>query len=367
MNQNYIDYRSDTVTRPTPEMRKAMYEAEVGDDVLQEDPTMNRLEQLGAEVIGKEASLFVPSGTFGNQTAIFTHCKAGDEVVLSEKTHVVQAEVGASALIAGVQLRTFESERAYPQWKEIDQRLRKQENIHYPDTGLISLENALGGGEVMPLEDMAEIHSEASRYNVPVHLDGARIFNAAEYLKVEASRIAGYTSSIMFCLSKGLCSPVGSLLAGSKEFILKARKRRKVMGGGMRQAGILAAAGIISLEKMRLRVGEDRENARFLAAEMRKTGVFEMLPDEVQINMFFIRFKDGDFLGMEDLFAAVLKEHGIITYARLGGWMRFVTHNDISSEQVQYTASCLPEVLEKVRERSGKAMTAGNVTGNAYR
>ena len=349
MKTNIIDLRADTVTRPTAEMRKAMYEAEVGDDVLQEDPTVNRLERVAAEIVGKESALFVPSGTFGNQCAIFSHCLPGNEVILAEQTHVVQHEVGAAAMIAGAQLRTITPTASYPIWSEIDPRIRKRENIHYPDSRLIALENALSNGDVMPLEAMQEIYDRSREYGVAVHLDGARIFNAAEYLGVEASALAACTDTVMFCLSKGLCSPVGSMLAGDRDLMLVARKRRKTMGGGMRQAGVLAAAGIISLEKMRLRVGEDRQKAERLADALRETGVFEMLPESVKINMLFARFKEGSFRGKENRFVEVLKTHDVLTYPREGGWMRLVTHNDVSFEDIERVCSILDCVLEEVR------------------
>ena len=348
MSPKTIDLRSDTVTRPTPEMRKAMYEAEVGDDVLQEDPTVNRLEAVAAEIIGKEASLFVPSGTFGNQCCIFAHCSYGDELIVAERTHIVQSEVGAAAMISGAHLRTFLPD-TYPTWADIDLRIRKTDNIHCPPTGLIALENALANGEVMPLEEMQSIYNQSRAYRIPIHLDGARIFNAAEYLGVEGKAIAACTDSVMFCLSKGLGSPVGSMVAGDEEFVRIARRRRKTMGGGMRQAGILAAAGIISLEKMRLRVGEDRQKAELLAAALAETGLFEMSPQPVKINMLFARFAEGELHGHEDQFVRVLRRHGVLTYAREGGWMRFVTHHDVDFEDIQRLCGLLERILQETR------------------
>jgi len=328
-----IDLRSDTVTRPTEEMRRAMYEAEVGDDVYGEDPTLNKLEALSAEVTGKEGAVFVPSGTFGNQLALFSHCNRGNEVVLSDTSHIVQNEVGAAAVIAGVQLRTFTPRGGYPLWREIEPLIRIGEDLHWPKTELIALENALGNGEVMPMEVSEEIAREARALGIPVHLDGARIFNAAHYLGVEPSRIAACADSVMFCLSKGLCAPVGSMLVGSAPFIEVARKKRKIMGGGMRQVGILAAAGLIALQKMRQRLPEDREKAETLAEVFRASGLFEMQPETTKINMFFVRYRDGAFAGQEAKLVEDLGRKGLRINPPDGGWIRLVAHNDLSREQ----------------------------------
>lgn len=244
-----IDLRSDTVTKPTKAMREAMYNAMVGDDVYGDDPTVNELEAYAAKLVGKEAALFVPSGTFGNQLALLTHCQRGDEVLLGDDCHIVQHEVGAAAVIAGVQLRTLISKKGILDPEEIRSKIREEE-LHYPRTGLICLENAHSNGRVIPLKAMASVREIALERQVPVHLDGARLFNAATYLKVDVKEITKYCDTVMFCLSKGLCAPVGSILAGSKSFIERGRKNRKLMGGGMRQAGVIAAAGLIALKEM---------------------------------------------------------------------------------------------------------------------
>ena len=248
----YIDLRSDTVTMPTEEMRKAMAEAEVGDDVYQDDPTVNRLEKLAAEKVGKEAALFVPSGTFGNQLCVMTHTNRGDEIILGEDCHITLHEVGAAAVIAGVQLRTLPSKNGMLDPKQVEKAIRCEEDIHYPHTGLICVENAHGLGTVIPLDNLKEIKDIGERHNIPVHLDGARIFNAALALGVDAKDIAKYCDSVMFCLSKGLGAPVGSMVAGTRELIEKARKNRKLMGGGVRQEGILAASSIIAVKHLQL-------------------------------------------------------------------------------------------------------------------
>jgi threonine aldolase len=263
-------------------MREAMFKAEVGDDVYDEDPTMKKLEKYAAEVVGKEDALFVPSGTFGNQLSIFTHCERGNEVILDDSCHVVVHEVGAASVIAGVQLRTIKSDKGVMSPQDIQNRIRKEEDdLHFPSTGLICLENAHSNGRVLPLENMKEISEIAHENGIPVHLDGARVFNAATYLDVDPKEITQYCDSVMFCLSKGLCAPVGSLLAGSKDFIQKAKKKRKLMGGGLRQAGFLAAAGLIALEKMRFRLKEDHENARYLGERLSEIPEISLNLDDI--------------------------------------------------------------------------------------
>lgn len=348
MKQRYIDLRSDTVTLPTPEMRKAIFEAEVGDDVLREDPSINSLESYTARLLGKEAALFVPSGTFANQLAIFTHCNRGDEVVISEDSHVVHHEAGASAVIAAVQLRTFRPVLNYPQWPEIESRLRKGDNIHYPNTSLIVLENALSNGEVMPLEEMERIYREASGLKIPIHLDGARIFNAAAYLGVEAREIAAFTDSVMFCLSKGLCAPVGSLLVGRQDFIDRARRKRKIMGGSMRQAGFLAAAGLAALNTTVHMLGEDHRKAESLAALLTSDGLVEMKPSRAKINMFFIRFIEDKYIGLENRFVEILKKHGILTYPPEDGWIRFVTHHDVNFKDMEVIEQKMTQIFAEL-------------------
>jgi len=241
-----------------------MAKAVVGDDVYGDDPTLCLLEKKAAEYSAKEAALFVPSGTMGNQVAVMTHTKRGNEIIAEENCHIVQHEVGAAAVLSGVMVRTVKGNMGIMDPQDIEKAIRG-DDIHYPPTGLICMENALSNGTVVPLSRMKEIYSIAKERNIPVHLDGARLFNAAATLGVDASQITQYTDSVMFCLSKGLCAPVGSMLAGSRQFVDKARKNRKLLGGGMRQAGILAAAGLIALEKMTKRLPEDHENAKYMA------------------------------------------------------------------------------------------------------
>jgi len=344
---NIIDLRSDTVTQPTSKMREAIYKAEVGDDVLKEDPTINRLEDIAADILGKEAALFVPSGTFGNQLALFTHCTRGDEVILSENSHIVQHEVGASSVLASVQLRTIIPQGNFLIWDEIEPRIRKGEDIHYPKTGLISLENPLSLGVIPPLSVMKEIYEKAHKnYQIPIHLDGARIFNAAATLGLNPARIADFTDSVMICLSKGLCAPVGSLLAGSGDFIKKARKGRKIMGGGMRQAGFLAAAGIVALEEMSQRVEEDNRKAKKLAQAFAASGIFKIDLDNVNINMFFVELNNKYIDRDLRQFVALLEKEGILTYPPEDDTLRFVTHYCITDEDIQYILKILPKLVK---------------------
>ena len=339
-----IDLRSDTVTNPTPEMREAMYKAEVGDDVYGDDPTMNRLEEYAANITGKEGALFVPSGTFGNQLALLTHCRRGAEVLLGDDCHIVEHEVGASSVIAGVQLRTLVSDRGELSPDLIRSKIRDND-IHCPETGLICLENAHSNGRVIPLENMRAIQDIAKEHGIPVHLDGARLFNAAAYLKVEAPEITRYADSIMFCLSKGLCAPIGSMLAGSREFIEKARKGRKLMGGGMRQTGILAAAGLIALEKMTKRLQEDHENALLLGRKLSEIPGIRVDLEDIHINMVY--FNLGGTGCDNDRLMQALAGKGIRANPPGNGVMRLVTNYWINREDVCFVAESLKEILKK--------------------
>src|SRR5579864_2561489 len=261
-----IDLRSDTVTRPTPEMRRAMAEAEVGDDVYGEDPTVNRLQELAAKIFARESALFVPSGTMGNQIAVKCHTHHGQEIICEERAHFINLESATVAAFSGCQPRTIYGEDGVITWAQIKKRIAPPA-YYRAQTGLIELENtgSLTGGTVFPQDVADEICDGAHEMGLPVHLDGARIFNAATAMGKPVAEIARKFDSVMFCLSKGLCAPVGSMLVGSKAFIDRARVFRKAMGGGMRQSGVLAAAGLIALEKMPARLQEDHDNARLLA------------------------------------------------------------------------------------------------------
>ncbi|HEY3423645.1 MAG TPA: GntG family PLP-dependent aldolase, partial [Negativicutes bacterium] len=269
-----VDLRSDTVTLPTSEMRRAMYEAEVGDDVYGEDPTVRQLEQLGAQITGKEAALFVTSGTMGNQIAAMVHAQRGDEIICESESHIYYYEVGGLAYLAGVQARPLTGIKGILAPESIRQAIRGID-IHQPKTALICLENThnRAGGVCYSSQDLAAIKELADCYNIPVHIDGARIFNAAVAQNVTVGELTQYAHSVTFCLSKGLCAPVGSLLTGSQEFIEQARRYRKMLGGGMRQVGILAAAGIVALKTMVDRLAEDHLHARILGAAIANLGL----------------------------------------------------------------------------------------------
>lgn len=338
----FIDLRSDTVTMPTDEMRQAIANAEVGDDVYRDDPTVNKLEKLAAEKVGKEASLFVPSGTFGNQLAIMTHTRRGNEVIVGKNNHIVLHEVAASAVIAGVQLRTLETVNGLMSPKDVLKAIRA-DDIHEPETGLICVENAHGCGAVVPLSILKEIKEIAESHSIPVHMDGARLFNGAASLGVDPKEITACCDSVMFCLSKGLAAPAGSMLAGSKAFIDRARKYRKLMGGGMRQIGILAAAGIIALEKMVDRLAEDHKNAKYLADELSKLPGVNVKRDRLDIDMVF--FEMGQDVIKERLLIEKLYERNIKINGIEDGEYRFVTHIGVSREDIDYVIKCMKELM----------------------
>lgn len=326
-----IDLRSDTVTKPTWEMRVSMYEAVVGDDVYSDDPTVKELETMAANLLGKESALFVPSGTFGNQLSLFTHCNKGDEIIVGDDSHIVCHESGASAIIAGVQLRTLNTLNGAMNIDEIDSKIRKEENIHFPKTSLICLENAYSNGRVLPLSYMKEVYNLAVSNKIPVHLDGARIFNASTYLNVDVKEITKYCDTVMFCLSKGLCSPVGSILAGNHDFITKARKKRKIMGGGLRQVGVLAAPGLVALNRMISRLHEDHVLALKLGNQLSKIDGVQVFLEDIQINMVF--FKLPERYKPNELIEYFLQNQIKINDPENGIW-RFVTHNDIKEEHI---------------------------------
>ena len=340
----YIDLRSDTVTMPTDEMRKAMAEALVGDDVYGDDPTINKLEELAARMVGKEAALFVPSGTMGNQLAIMSHTSYGDEIIVGANSHIVVHEVGAAARLSGVSYAIVDNpdDRIYAE--DVIKKIRT-DDIHHPKTGLVCLENALANGTVVPLDILREAYEAAKANGLPVHTDGARLFNAATALDVPASEIAGYTDSVMFCLSKGLCAPVGSMLAGSKEFINRARKHRKLLGGGMRQAGILAAAGIIALEEMTKRLSIDHENAKYMMERLQEMPEISLKPENVQIDMVYFEIKKEGFD------AADLTDYLLANGVKINNdWpleFRYVAHNDISREDIDKVIGLMKEYFSK--------------------
>ncbi len=338
-----IDLRSDTVTQPTQAMREAMHAAPVGDDVYGDDPTINELERLAAEMLGKPAAMFVASGTMGNQLAVMTHVRRGDEVILGLESHIMEHEVGAAAVLSSAFMKPLNFEHGIPDPDWIERSIRG-EDIHYPETGLICVEQPLSGGRVVPLETLQKVKSVAEVHGIPVHMDGARVFNAATALGVDVKQITACADSVMACLSKGLCAPVGSLLVGSEDFIRRARKNRKLIGGGMRQAGFLAAAGIIALKDMTRRLGEDHANAKYLAAELANLPHIQIDPSAVEINMVFFGIdKPAAFINR---LPGELLHEGIKINGDDQGRFRFVTNNDVTRQDIDRVISLLRPMLE---------------------
>lgn len=342
----FIDLRSDTVTKPTPEMRQAMMEAEVGDDVYGEDPTVNRLQERAASIFGREAALFVPSGSMGNQIAIKCHTQPGQEVIMEAQSHTYNYEMGAMSAISGTLPRLIDTEDGILHWEDIRKALGPK--VYYrAQTGLICLENThnMAGGGVYPVEGMEEICDRAHEVGLPVHLDGARIFNAAAALKKPVADITGPFDSVMFCLSKGLCAPVGSILVGSRAFIENARRIRKMLGGGMRQVGVLAAAGLIALEKMPARLDEDHQNAQVLASELARIPGIQINPEKVQTNILIL---DIGKTGMDTArFSSMLKGKGLLVGVVDPYTVRMVTHRDVSRDDIYRAVEIIKSELRR--------------------
>jgi threonine aldolase len=344
-----IDLRSDTVTKPTAEMRKAMAAAEVGDDVYGEDPTIQKLERIAAEKIGKEAALFVPSGTMGNQVAAMTHLQRGEEVVLEAESHIFYYEVGGLALLSGAQARTITGRKGFMEPERIAAAIRP-DDLHFPRTGLLCLENThnRAGGAVLTAEQTGLMAQVAHERGIPVHLDGARVFNAAIALGTDVRELTAPVDSVMFCLSKGLAAPVGSLLAGKQEFIDKARKVRKLLGGGLRQAGILAAAGIIALEQMVDRLAEDHAHARLLAAELANIPGLTIDPDAYPTNILICSVAK---LGISaQRFSALLAQHGVLANPISATELRFVTHKDVTKNQIITAINIINQIVKAINQ-----------------
>ena len=292
---NFIDLRSDTVTTPTPAMREAMYAADVGDDVYGEDPTVNRLQEMAAEKTGKEAGLFVPSGTMGNLAAVLAHCGRGDEAILGHLAHTFLYEAGGISALGGVHSRQVPNQADGTLALEDVRLAIRPDDVHAPVTRLICLENTHNrcGGVSLSVEYTRQVYELARQYNLQVHLDGARLFNAAVAQGVNARELAGPTDSVTFCLSKALCAPVGSVLCGSRDFIRRAHRMRKQLGGGMRQAGVLAAAGIVALETMVDRLADDHKRARYLAQGLSFLPWLVLDPETPYTNMIFMSLAEA--------------------------------------------------------------------------
>ena len=345
MSEPVVDLRSDTVTRPTPAMRKAMAEAEVGDDVYREDPTLNRLQDRAAEIFERGAGLFVPSGTMGNQTAIKVHTHHGQEVVCEERAHIFNFEMAMMSAFSGCLPRTIRAEDGILAWNLIAPQIRARSD-HRARTGLVELENTsnLAGGSVYPLEVSDEICDRVHEAGLPIHLDGARIFNAAVATGRTVVQLTQKFDSVMFCLSKALGAPVGSMLVGSKEFIEEARLVRKMLGGGMRQAGVLAAAGLVALEESPKRLHIDHENARFLAEELHEIPGIQIDPAKVQSNILFLEVSATGLTSFE--ISKRLAARGVLANGSSPTALRMVTHCDVDRAGCERALKVLREVLE---------------------
>jgi threonine aldolase len=343
---NYIDLRSDTVTKPTGEMREAMARAEVGDDVYGEDPSARRLQERAAEMLGKDAALFVPSGTMGNQIAVRLHTEPGQEVIIEERSHMFNMEMAGMAVISGALAHPIRCPDGMMDWDSIEAAIRPR-NSYFAQTGLVAVENTqnLAGGTVMSFERMEEIAERAQEKGLPVHLDGARIFNAAIVLKRDVAEIASLFESVMFCLSKGLGAPVGSMIVGSREFIDRAVPVRRMLGGGMRQVGVLAAAGLVALENMTTRLEEDHANAQLLAKGLVEMHRVKIDPERVQTNIIVFDISDTGQTTAE--FSTKLKQRGVLANGINAREMRMVTHKDVSRNDCESALGAIREALQE--------------------
>ena len=337
-----VDLRSDTMTLPTPEMRRAMAEAECGDDVWNEDPTVQRLERMAAEVMGKEAALFAASGTMSNLLAVLTWCHRGDEIIVGSEAHMLWYEVGGASALGGVVLRTVPND---PQGKldpQVVEATIRPKDIHFPRTTLVCLENTHNrcGGAVLTPEDTAAVAQVAHQHGASVHLDGARIFNAAVALGIPAQELTADADSVCFCVSKGLSAPIGSLLCGSQEFVAQARRWRQMVGGGMRQVGVIAAAGIVSMEAMVERLADDHELAKRLARGLAQVPGIRLDPDTVQTNIVIFEWTGGP---AQELLSS-LEARGVKASSTGESWLRMVTHAGIGPGDIDYALETVTDV-----------------------
>jgi len=336
-----IDLRSDTITKPTQDMRQAGFDAEVGDDVFEEDPTVRELEERAAKMFGKEAALYVTSGTQGNQAAVLTHCSPGEEIIMEATSHLFLYEGATMSALAGVQPRTIQGDRGVMNPDDVKAAIRP-DDIHFPKTSLICLENThnKAGGAILPWDNMKTIYEVAQQNNIPVHLDGARIFNASVATGISVKEYASLTDTVQFCLSKGLGAPVGSILVGPKSFIERARKWRKRLGGGMRQAGVIAAPGLIALNDMVDRLADDHDNAKSLAGSVSSIPGLEV-EGKIETNIVLVNVKET---GMDaEKFLAKLKEQGVLAVPFGPYTIRMVTNKEVSAKD-------LPEVKKRIEK-----------------
>ena len=343
---DYIDLRSDTVTKPTPEMREAMAEAEVGDDVYRDDPTVNRLEELAATMLGKESALFVPSGTMGNLLALLVHCQRGDEAIVGDKSHIYLNEAGGMSALGGIQPCPIPNQNNGTLALNNILASIRTEDVHHPITRLICLENTqnICGGVPLTLEYTRQVGELARNNNLSLHIDGARIFNAAVAQNISVKELVGPADSVMFCLSKGLASPIGSMLVGTDKFIARARHLRKMLGGGMRQVGIVAAAGIISLEKMTKRLGEDHARAKNLADGLRQVKGLVVDAGSPSTNMVYLNLSEDVKVDSWQIVERA-KKAGVLLDAENARRFRLVTHYWVDDAGVENAISAFREAL----------------------
>ncbi|HOQ67378.1 MAG TPA: low specificity L-threonine aldolase [Candidatus Atribacteria bacterium] len=343
--EKVIDLRRDTITLPTEEMREAAFRSPLGDAVYGEDPRQRELEELTAFILGKERAIFLPSGTMGNLVALLAHTERGNEMILEENAHIFTSETGGLAQVAGLMVKTLRGEDGAPEPRDVERAIRP-ENIHYPRTALIGLENThyRYGGIVVPLSKFEKMREVADRHHLSIHLDGARLFNAAVYLGVEAKEIARYCDSVMISLSKGLGAPVGSLLAGSGDFIKEAERYRKMLGGGMRQTGWLCACGILALSEDNIsRLQEDHDNARFLAEGLQSLPGIEVNQHQVQTNFVLADLSQSQLKA--SVFLQRLRDGGILATQVDDFRVRFVTSREVEREDITVALQVIKEVI----------------------
>ncbi len=343
-----IDLRSDTVTLPTLEMHEAMFYAELGDDVFGDDPTTIKLEKYSAELMGKEAAVFVPSGTMGNLISMLSHCQRGDEVILGDKSHMFLYEAGGMAVLGSIQPHILKNNEDGTIDISLIKDAIRQDDIHYPRTRVVCIENTHNYyyGSPIPADYIAKVAEVVKENNLFFHLDGARIFNACVALEIDIKEFTKHVDSLMFCLSKGLSAPVGSVLCGSSEFINKARRNRKLLGGGMRQTGILAAAGIVALEDMIERLIEDHINAQKLADELEKFDVIDIDPSLVKTNIIYFTLDNSKI--SDENFLSSLEERGVMILNLGQSKFRLITHHGISADDIEKTVYAIGMVVDNL-------------------
>ncbi len=364
MQAAVVDLRSDTVTRPTPGMRQFMAEADVGDDVLDRDPSIEALQDRTAELLGKEAAIYMPSGTMTNQIAVRIHCKPGDEFICEAGCHIYNYEQGGFAQLSGVAARTVEGDYGRLHVDQLRDLIRP-ENEHLVRTRLVCLENThnRGAGRIQPYDDVEAICAWAHVNGLRTHLDGARLFNAVAATGIPAAEWARHFDTVSVCFSKGLGAPVGSALAGSRELIREARRHRKLFGGGMRQAGVIAAGALYALEHHRERLVEDHENARRLADAIRPISILRLTPEEIDTNI--VIFEVDPQVGSAAAFVAALEQAGVRTLAITRTRVRAVTHLDVNREQIEQACATIERVAHDFARRTSPAVEP-LATGRGY-